>query len=97
MAKAYWVNTFRSAADPDRLAAYADLAGPVIRAHGGEFLARGLPARTFELGVDERTVVIEFQSVERAVAAYQSDAYQHALSVLGDAAERDIRIVEGLS
>jgi 8-hydroxy-5-deazaflavin:NADPH oxidoreductase len=92
--RAYWVNTFRSVRDPQRLADYAELAGPVMREHGGRFLARGRPARVFEAGLMERTVVIEFESVERAVAAYDSAAYREALRVLGDAAERDIRIVE---
>ncbi len=91
---AYWVNTFRSVRDPERLAAYAELAGPAMRAAGGRFLARGQPARVFEHGLMERTVVIEFESVEAAVAAYESPAYQEALRVLGDGAERDLRIVE---
>ena len=97
MAKAYWINTFRSVRDPDKLAAYAELAGPAMRAAGGRFLARGLPARVFESGVMERTVVIEFGSVEEAVAAYESEAYQAALRALGDSAERDLRIVEAAS
>ena len=63
MAKAYWVNTFRSVSDPQRLAAYAELAGPAMRAARGRFLARGRPARVFEDGLMERTVVIEFDSV----------------------------------
>ena len=95
MAKAYWINTFRSVRDPEKLAAYVDLAGPAMRASGGRFLARGLPARVFESGVMERTVVIEYDSVEQAVAAYESPAYQEALRALGDGAERDLRIVEG--
>lgn len=90
---AYWVNTFRSVSDPDKLAAYAELAGTVMADHGGRFLARGNAVAAFELGVLERTVVIEFPSVEAAVAAYRSDAYQAALVALGDGAERDIRIV----
>ena len=94
MAKAYWVNTFRSVTDPQRLAAYAELAGPAMRAAGGRFLARGQPARVFEHGLMERTVVIEFDSVDDAVAAYESAAYQEALRALGDGAERDLRIVE---
>lgn len=93
---AYWINTFRVITDPDRVAAYAELGGAVMRAHGGRFLARGLPAAAFEAGVIERTTVIEFDSVEDAVAAYRSGAYQHALEVLGDGAERDIRIIEGV-
>jgi uncharacterized protein (DUF1330 family) len=91
---AYWVNTFREIRDPDKLAAYVELAGPAMRAHGGRFLARGTPAAAFESGVLERTTLIEFPSVERAVAAYESPGYQRALEALGDGAERDIRIIE---
>jgi len=97
MPKAYWINTFRSVSDPDRLAAYVELAGPAMRASGGHFLARGDPARVFESGVLERTTLIEFDSVDQAVAAYESRAYQAALSVLGDGAERDLRIIEAIS
>ncbi len=93
---AYWVNTFRSVSDPDKVAAYRDLAGPVMQAFGGRFLARGNPARAFELGSLERTVIIEFESVEQAVAAYESPGYQAALEALGDGAERDLRIIEAL-
>ena len=94
MAKAYWINTFRTITDTDRLAAYVELAGPAMRAAGGTFLARGLPAAAFESGIVERTTLIEFPSVEAAVAAYHSDGYQAALEALGDAAERDLRIIE---
>ncbi len=96
LAKAYWINTFRSVRDPERLARYVELAGPVMRASGGRFLARGMPAAVFESGVMERTVVIEFDSVGQAVDAYESAGYQEALRALGDGAERDLRIVEGL-
>ena len=92
--KAYWVNTFRSIRNPRRLAAYIELAGPVMRGSGGRFLARGQPARVYEAGRLERTVVIEFDSVEQAVGAYESDGYQEALRALGDGAERDMRIIE---
>jgi uncharacterized protein (DUF1330 family) len=97
MTKAYWVNTFRAVHDPDKLAAYAQLAGPAVQASGGRFLARGLPARAFESGLLERTVIIEFDSVDDAVAAYESPAYQAALDALGNGAERDVRIIEALS
>ena len=94
MAKAYWINTFRSVSDAQKLADYVALAGPVMREFGGRFLARGKPAKAFESGVLERTVLIEFPSVERAAAAYESPGYQRALEALGDGAERDIRIIE---
>ena len=97
MAKAYWVTCYRSISDPEALAAYAKLAGPAIAAAGGRFLARGNAANAYEAGLTERTVLIEFDSVVHAVAAHESDAYQAALKVFGKAAERDMRIVEGLA
>ena len=94
MPRAYWINSFRSISDHDRLRKYIELAGPAMRAAGGKFLARGNPAAAFESGSIERTTLIEFPSVEAAVAAYQSPAYQEALAVLGDAAVRDLRVIE---
>ena len=94
MAKAYWVATYRSVSNPDALAAYARLAGPAIAAAGGRILARGMPAHTYEFGLQQRTVVIEFESVAQAQAAHDSPAYQEALAALAGGAERDIRIIE---
>jgi len=95
MAKAYWIACYRSIKNADALAAYAKLAGPSILAAGGRFLVRGTPAKTYEAGLNQRTVMIEFDGVAQAIAAHDSPGYQEALRVLGDAAERDIRIVEG--
>jgi len=97
MAKAYWVATYRSISNPDALAAYAKLAGPSIMASGGKFLVRGSPAKTYEAGLDQRTVIIEFESVAAATAAHDTPGYQAALAALGDGAVRDIRIVEGVA
>jgi len=94
MAKAYWVATYRSISNPDALAAYAKLAGPAITAAGGRFVVRGNPAKAYESGLMQRVVIIEFDSVDKAVAAHDSDAYQAALKALGTGADRDIRIVE---
>jgi uncharacterized protein (DUF1330 family) len=41
-------------------------------------------------------VIIEFDNVEKAIAAHDSKGYQAALKVLGKAADRDLRIVEGV-
>ena len=97
MAKAYWVATYRSISDPEALAGYARLAGPAIQAAGGRFLARGTAAKAYEAGLLQRTVIIEFDSVEKATAAHDSAGYQEALRVLGKAADRDLRIVEGVA
>ena len=97
MPKAYWVVTYRSIKNPDKLAAYAKLAGPAIQAAGGRFLVRVTPSKTYELGMNQRTVVSEFESLQKAIAAHDSPGYQEALRALGDGAERDLRIVEGVS
>ncbi len=96
MAKAYLLGIYRAVNDPNALAQYAKLAVPAITAAGGRFLARGMPAKTHEAGMDQRTVVVEFDSVARAIAAYESPAYQAALKLLGNTAVRDVRIVEGV-
>jgi uncharacterized protein (DUF1330 family) len=96
MPKAYWISVYREISDPDKVAAYATLAGPALAAAGAKFLCRGIPSMTYEAGLKERAVVIEWQSVAQAKAAHDSPAYQQALAALGDGAVRDLRIVEGL-
>ena len=96
MAKAYWISAYRSIRDQAAFSAYAKLAGPALQAAGGRFLARALPARVYESGLDQRVVLLEFDSVAQAIAAHDSPAYQQALRALGNGAERDIRIVEGV-
>lgn len=96
MAKAYWITCYRSISNPEALAAYAKLAGPAIQAAGGRFLLRGSPAMTYEAGLNQRTVVTEWDGVAKAIAGYDSPGYQAALKALGDGAKRDIRIVEGV-
>jgi uncharacterized protein (DUF1330 family) len=96
MAKGYWIATYFSVSNPDALADYAKLAGPAIAA-GGRFLARGTAAKAYEKGVKQRVVLIEFDSVDKAAAAHDSPGYQAALKVLGNAVERDLRIVEGVA
>jgi uncharacterized protein (DUF1330 family) len=96
MAKAYWVSCYREVKDPGKLAAYAQLALPAIESGGGRFLARGVAAVAYEAGLRERLVIIEFDSMEKAVAAHDSPAYKAALAVLADGVVRDLRIVQGV-
>lgn len=95
MAKGYWVSAHRRAADPDKHAAYRPLAIAAIEAAGGKFLVIGGQCQAKEYGLEERTVVIEFETYAAALAAYDTEEYQRALAALGDGAERDLRIVEG--
>lgn len=97
MPKAYWITMYRSISDEAKVAAYAELAGPALRAAGGTFLARGLPSQAFEAGLVERTTLIEFPTVDAALAAHETPEYQAALRALGDGADRDLRIIEAAS
>jgi uncharacterized protein (DUF1330 family) len=96
MPKAYWVTCYRSISDPQKVAAYAKLAGPATSQFGARYIARGSAMHSFEVGQKERTVIAEFPSAEKAIAAYNSPDYQKALEALGDGAVRDIRIIEAL-
>jgi len=96
MPKAYWVTCYRSISDPQKLAAYAKLAPLATAPFGARYIARGTASSAFEAGQKERIVIAEFPSVEKAVAAYNSPAYQEALKALGNGAVRDIRIVEAV-
>ena len=93
MPKAYWVTCYRSISDPQKVAAYAKLAPPAVTPFGARYIARGTAVDAFEHGQKERLVISEFPSVEKAIAAYNSPAYQLALKALGDGAVRDIRII----
>lgn len=97
MAKGYWIACYRSVSDAAALAEYAELGGPALVAAGGKVLARGGTAKVFEAGIEQRSVILEFESVGKAIAAYESEGYKAARAVLGNAAERDLRIVEGVS
>ena len=96
MAKAYWIACYHKIMDPQKLGAYAKVALPAIQAGGGRFLARGTAAIAYEAGLLERTVLIEFDSIEQAVATHESAEYRKALALLDGGAVRDLRIVAGV-
>src|SRR5580658_7783617 len=96
MAKAYWVVCYREIKDPTKLAAYARISGPALEASGGRILARGVALKAYEAGQLERTVVVEFDSLEQASAAHDTPAYRAALDALDNGAVRDMRIVGGV-
>jgi len=95
MPKGYWITLYRSISNQEALAAYGKLAGPAIAAGGGRFVVRGTPGKVYEVGLNQRTVVIEFDSLEKAIATFESAEYQAAKKLLEGSAERDIRMVEG--
>jgi uncharacterized protein (DUF1330 family) len=97
MKKGYWVVAYRSISDESAPKAYAELALPALQPFGARFLTmRSGRVYPHESGLQQGTVVVEFDSYETALAAYESEAYKKALQALGSGAERDFRIVEGV-
>ncbi|GAA0953295.1 hypothetical protein GCM10009554_57460 [Kribbella koreensis] len=97
MPKGYWVSVYPAIPDPEALTAYVDLAGPAVRAAGGRTLSRGARVVAHESGITERVVLVEFDTFEQAVAAYETEAYQQALLTLPTAFQRDFRIIEAIT
>ena len=94
MPKGYWIATFRAVKNRDRFANYVQRAVPIVEAAGGKFIVKNMPVKVYEGGINELTVVLEFESTAAAIATYESAAYQNALKLLGDAVDREVRIVE---
>lgn len=99
MAKGYFLSIHRSESDPVKRQAYLELAIPALEAFGAKFLATaGVEQVTAkENGIQQRVVLIEFESYDIALAAYDSPAYQKALQALDGGSDRDFRIVEGIA
>jgi uncharacterized protein (DUF1330 family) len=96
MKKAYWVVAYRSISDESALKAYGALALPAVESFGGRFLTRSTSQiQAHEAGLRLRTILVEFDSYEIALAAHESEAYRKALQALGSGTERDFRIIEG--
>ena len=98
MAKGYWVVAYHGIKNQEAFQSYAKLAMPAIQAAGGKYLVRGNPTKTYESGLNQRVVIIEFPSIQAAIACHDGAPYQEALKHLaGDAVKRDMRVVEGMA
>ncbi|MFY0610095.1 MAG: DUF1330 domain-containing protein [Hyphomicrobiaceae bacterium] len=96
MPKAFWIAAYHAIHDQEKFDAYLKLAGPAIEAAGGKFIARGEAAKVYEAGIQQRTTLIEFESLDAAIAVHDGPAYQAALKALDGAVTRDLRLVETL-
>jgi len=97
MKKGYWVVAYRSISDESAVKAYGALAVPALQSFGARFLTGSTSrVQVHEAGLPQRTVVVEFDTYDIALAARESAAYQKALQALGSGADRDFRIVEGM-
>jgi uncharacterized protein (DUF1330 family) len=96
MKKGYWVVAYKSISDESAMKAYGPLAVPAVQSFGGRFLTGSTSKiQTHEAGLSQRTILVEFDSYDIALAAHESEAYRKALRALDSGAVRDFRIVEG--
>jgi uncharacterized protein (DUF1330 family) len=97
MKKGYWVVAYRTVGDEATMKSYVALAVAALGQFGSRTLvAPGGAVTAHEAGLKQQTVVVEFDSYEKALAAYESADYKKALVALGSGVERDFRIVEGV-
>jgi len=96
VSKAYWISCYHEVIDPLKFAAYAKLAGPAIEAGGGRFLAGRSQRRPTSTASWNVSSVIEFDSLQQALATHDSPAYKAALVALDGGVIRDLRIVPGV-
>ena len=96
MPSAYLIVLYNEIGDPRGLDEYVALAGPVLEKAGGTVVAKGIPARSYEAGRADLSVLVRFDSVEAAVAMYESAEYRKALNALGELNIRDVRILAGI-
>ena len=97
MNKGYWVVAYRKVPDMATVKNYAALLMPVLEECGGRMLVSPTSVVTAkEAGLEQMTIVVEFDSYEIALAAYESDDHKKALAALGSGVERDFRIAEGV-
>ena len=96
MKKGYWVVAYHTVGDEATMKNYMELAVAALGKFGTRTLVpRGSAVTAHEAGLQQMTVVVEFDSYADALAAYESADYKKALAVLGSGVKRDFRIAEG--
>ena len=96
MAKAYIIAVYNEIHDPEKLKAYAVDARTAMEANGAQFLARGTNLVSKEGSTPLRAVISEFENMEAAQKAYDSEEYKAACEKLKGGVDRQMFILEGL-
>lgn len=96
MSAVYWIARV-TITDPARYARYMALAPAAFARYGGRLLARGLPDHVLEGNRPDRVAIIEFDTMERAVACFQSPEYAAARAEREGAAIVDIVLMEAVT
>ena len=96
MKKGYWLVAYHTVGDEATMNNYVELAGAALAPFGARVLVPpGSAVTAHEAGLEQITVVVEFDSYADALAAHESADYKKALAVLGSGVKRDFRVAEG--
>ena len=96
MAKGYWLATYKSIGDLEKLKKYAEAVTPIIKSFGGRALVRGGKYQVLTGDNFIRTVIWEFPSYQKAIECHESKKYQEGWSLAKETTERNLQIIEGV-
>ena len=96
MSKSYWIATYRTIGDIEKLKKYAEVVTPVIKTFGGQALVRGGKYQVLEGDNFIRTVIWEFPNYQKAIECHESKKYQEGWSLAKETTERNLQIIEGV-
>jgi uncharacterized protein (DUF1330 family) len=83
--------------DPVRYEDYRRMVLPTITAYGGRFIARGGKTEVLEgAWTPRRLVIVEFPSVDRAKAWWNSPEYAEAKAIRQATSEGTLIVIEGV-
>ena len=94
MPKAYWIARV-DVHDPETYKSYVETAKPAFERYNAKFLARGGRTEVLEGQARARNVVIEFASMEDALACYNSPEYTEARKIRQSVSDGEFILVEG--
>ena len=93
MAKAYWIARV-DVRDPETYKKYVETAAPAFQRHKARFMARGGRTEVLEGKARARNVIIEFPSMEEALACYHSPEYTAARAIRQTVSDGEFVLVE---
>ena len=98
MAKTYWIARvdLNPGADPEQYKKYVETAKPAFERHKAKFLAHGGKTEVLEGKARARNVIIEFPSMEEALACYNSPEYTAARAIRQALSQGEFLLVEGV-
>jgi len=83
--------------EPEQFEEYKKLAPAAIAKHGGRYLIRGGAYEAIEgEWKPQRLTVVEFESMDKAKAFYNSPEYQAAIKARTGAATMNMLLVQGI-